>query len=120
MSPSALATASISSAPINSTPIYSVFGDDPDLGEIVSMFVEEMPSRVDNLLKLLNRGDRELLGRCAHQLKGTAGSYGFDQITPSAARLERALVSNEPEDAIYSAVQELATLCRSVRAGGPR
>jgi HPt (histidine-containing phosphotransfer) domain-containing protein len=111
--------ATIYSKAVTAEPIYSAFGDDPDLGEIVTMFVEEMPSRIDTLLDLLNRGDRELLGRFAHQLKGTAGSYGFDPITPKAARLEDSLRRNEPESEIYDAVQELAALCRSVRAGAP-
>jgi len=33
------------------TPLYSTFGDDPDLGELVEMFVEEMPDRIDNLIR---------------------------------------------------------------------
>ena len=40
--------------------------------------------------------DWELLGRAAHQLtahqlKGAAGSYGFDQLTSYAGRLEAAV-----------------------------
>lgn len=102
-------------SPVALEPLVSSFADDPDLGEIVGMFVEEMPARVDNLLARLQAGDWEGLERAAHQLKGAAGSYGFDQITPCAARAERAVKQRQPEGEIRAAVTELVQLCQRVR-----
>jgi len=99
--------------------LYSHLGNDPDLSEIVTMFVEEMPSRIATLLEQLHSGDLEALRRTAHQLKGAAGSYGFDLISPAAARLEYAVRDNEPAPQILEAVEELSDLCGRVRAGGP-
>ncbi len=100
-------------------PIYSSFGTDPDLGDIVELFVEEMPGRIQTLIEQYNSGDLEGLRRTAHQLKGAAGSYGFDEISPAAGRLERFLGAEEPEEQIRRAVENLVGMCERARAGGP-
>jgi len=102
-----------------SVPLYSTLAGDPDLGAIVAVFVEEMPERVDNVIRFLNRGDREQLRRAAHQLKGAAGSYGFDPITSAAARLEDAIRQSRPDEDIRQASDDLVELCRQARAGTP-
>ncbi|MBN2023614.1 MAG: Hpt domain-containing protein [Pirellulales bacterium] len=99
--------------------LYSDLATDPDLGELVEMFVDEMPDRVANIQNLLGAKDWEELRRAAHQLKGAAGSYGFVPIGPSAAALEESLRNAEPEERIRQAVAELCDLCNRVRAGAP-
>jgi HPt (histidine-containing phosphotransfer) domain-containing protein len=96
--------------------LYSSLADDPDLGEIVDLFVEEMPGRIDKLTECVIRGDWDQLGRYAHQMKGACGSYGFHQLTPSAARLEQAARQDPEEAAIREAVEDLVALCQRVRA----
>ena len=103
-----------------SPPLYSTLAEDPDLEAIVEMFVDEMPGRVDNLIRFLNSGDWEQLRRVAHQLKGAAGSYGFAPITSGAARLEDAIRQSRPEEDLRRACDELVELCRQARAGTPR
>ena len=100
-------------------PVYSTLGSDPDLGELVEMFVEEMPQRVQKLKDLLEDGDWEGLRRTAHQLKGAAGSYGFLEITPLAAILEDKLIAGKPEADIRQAFETLSEVCLSARAGAP-
>lgn len=99
--------------------LYSRLGEDPDLGEIVTMFVDEMPGRMATLQEQFNEHDWENLRRSAHQLKGAAGSYGFDEISPVAGRLETCIRDEEPLEQIHAAVEEIIDLCRRVRAGGP-
>ncbi len=101
-------------------PLYSTLADDPDLCDIVVMFVDEMPDRVDNLLAQLESGNWEELRRAAHQLKGAAGSYGFDAISPSAARLEDGLRNDLPEAEILKATESLVALCQRATSGTPR
>ncbi len=98
-------------------PLYSSLGDDPDLCEIVEMFVDEMPDRVTALQTQLEEADWESLRRTAHQLKGAAGSYGFDSISPCAAILENAVRDSQPEEQIRQAVDELTNLCSRATAG---
>ena len=99
--------------------LYSTLGGDPDLGEIVELFVDEIPDRVANIQNLLEASDWEELRRAAHQLKGAAGSYGFDPISPSAAAIEDAICQEEPEEQIRQMVEDLCSLCSRVRAGTP-
>jgi histidine phosphotransfer protein HptB len=100
-------------------PLYSSLGGDPDLGEIVGLFVEEMPARIAALLDLLGARDWEGLRRLAHQLKGSAGSYGFDPISPCAGAVENAIRNGEPEESICEALDVLIDLCNRVRPGAP-
>ena len=97
-------------------PLHSTLGNDPDLREIVELFVEEMPDRVSRLLDRLNASDWEGLRRVAHQLKGAAGSYGFEPITLSAARAEDAIRASRPEEEIRKSIDELADLCQRALA----
>ena len=96
-------------------PLYSNLGSDPLLAEIVDMFVDEIPDRVEKLLEQLSSGDLEGMRRTAHQLKGAAGSYGFEAISPSAAEVEDAIQAGEPEEAIRLSVEQLVELCNRVR-----
>jgi HPt (histidine-containing phosphotransfer) domain-containing protein len=98
-------------------PIYSTLGADPDLAELVALFVDEMPERIGALLEQLHRGKWQQLERTAHQLKGAAGSYGFPAVTPYAARLERAVRHSEGEDQIRARLDELIHLCSRLRSG---
>ena len=109
----------MSHTPVVTDALYSTMGGDPDLGELVDLFVQEMPNRASQLIERLDRGNWEGLRQAAHRLKGAAGSYGFDPITPSAARVEMALCQGEPEEEIRRVVNELVNLCSLARAGTP-
>ncbi len=99
--------------------VYSRLGDDPDLTEIVDQFVGEMPQRAATLLCHLNEKNWEGLRHAAHQLKGAAGSYGFEPISPCAGRVESAIRDGEPEERIRQSVVELVDLCGRLRGGPP-
>lgn len=99
--------------------VYSRLASDVDLQEIVDLFVEEMPGRVATILDELNAADWEGLQRTAHQLKGAAGSYGFDMISPYAGKVEAAIRKGEPEQQIRENVDELVDLCNRIRCGMP-
>ena len=100
-------------------PIYSSLGADPVLGEIVEVFVDEIPSRIEGLVSQAAAEDWEALGRTAHQLKGAFGSYGFDQLTPNALCLEKAARERQPEEQIREALDDLIGMCKRVRSGIP-
>ena len=99
--------------------IYSSLGGDPDLGELVEMFVEEVPDRIATLNEAFSSKDLEGLQRTAHQMKGAGQSYGFDILTPLAAALEYAVRDNEPEEAILKTLDALIDACQRVCAGEP-
>ena len=101
-------------------PLYSSFGGDPDLGELVDLFVSNIPQRIDQLLADVAGGNWSEVQRTAHQLKGAAGSYGFPQITFAAAALETSLLEGEPEMRLLRELHELLDLCGRARSGPPR
>jgi HPt (histidine-containing phosphotransfer) domain-containing protein len=99
--------------------LYSRLAGDPDLDEIVDLFIEEMPGRIASLVQQLQAADWEGLKRTAHQLKGAAGSYGFDAISPPAGAIESAICNGEPEQRIRQSVETLVGLCHRMRGGSP-
>lgn|GEM_PF-303436 len=103
----------------SSTYLYSSLAEDQDLQDLVQLFVEELPSRVNTLAGCLQALEWENLRRIAHQLKGAAGSYGFAPLSLFAARLEQAIKDCQPEEEIRRAAEELIELCGRVRAGAP-
>ena len=109
----------MTSSEVTDAPIYSTFGDDPDLGELVELFVSEMPERIEALSQFYQQTDWEGLGRIAHQLKGAAGSYGFDAVTPFAARLEALAKTGQPRAELDDAYEELAAVCGRLKEGAP-
>jgi histidine phosphotransfer protein HptB len=103
----------------NSSPIYSSLATDPVLGEIVELFVAEMPARIETLRVQAEAQDRDALRRTAHQLKGALGSHGFNELTPAARRLESLVQEGRPEPELAEAVEELAALCERLESGQP-
>lgn len=99
--------------------IYSTLGGDPELGELVEMYVDEMPERIATFEQAFSSDDQEALQRAAHQMKGAGQSYGFDQLTPLAAAVEYAVRDGEPKEKILKLVEELIGVCHRVRAGQP-
>jgi HPt (histidine-containing phosphotransfer) domain-containing protein len=97
-------------------PIVSAFASDPVLRELVEMYVSEMPGRIADLERAFAAGDRERLRITAHQIKGAAGSYGFDCLTQSAAALESVMRADRPPEELRRSLEELLTLCRRISA----
>lgn len=111
-----------SGEPMTADPIRSRFADDPEMGEIVSYFVAEVPHRLHELRRSWDAGDRARVRTIAHQMKGAAGGYGFPQIGESAAALEHALSKPESNDAPSAPARNafesfVAMLSRVVEAG---
>jgi HPt (histidine-containing phosphotransfer) domain-containing protein len=100
-------------------PIYSALGADPDLADLVDLFVEEIPGRVRAMEEALRELDWDLLRTLTHQMSGAGGSYGFPGLTPCARNLENA-AGAQNELAASAALEAFATVCRRLRAGAPK
>lgn len=107
--------------PSPKTPIVSDFAGDPDMAELVGLFVTELPERVAAIKKAAGEKQAETLSRLAHQLRGASAGYGFPVIGQSAERLELKLkqlgATDGPVavDAVTAQVNELVDLCNRVR-----
>ncbi|MCG3121756.1 MAG: hypothetical protein GIKADHBN_00127 [Phycisphaerales bacterium] len=107
----------------SSEPIFSDFADDPDMQELVELFAQEMPAKIEKVRSAFEAGRFDDLRRLAHQLKGAAGGYGFGVVGDAAGRLEEHLATSAAGSAgsieqIKKDVQALLDLCRNVRARG--
>ncbi len=105
------------SAPVN--PLYSDLADDPDMFEIVEMFVDEMPSRSLDLRNAAADGSAEIVKGLAHQLKGAAGGYGFFAITDAARIVEELAIAQASEQQLIAAVDALTHLMDRATADSP-
>ena len=88
-------------------PVYSTLRR-TELAELVDLFVNELPLRISVIEQLTSIGDREGLCRAAHQLKSSAGGYGYGDLCLYAGRVE-ALCRDRctTEEQLGGAVDEL-------------
>jgi two-component system sensor histidine kinase/response regulator len=70
-------------------PLLRRIGDDSDLlRELINMFQEEYPRRLEALHTALERGDAGSVERTAHVLKGSASNFAAIEVVQAAQRLE--------------------------------
>lgn len=96
--------------------MVSQLANDPDLLELVELFVNELPQRIAAIERGLSEENIEVVSRLAHQLKGAAGGYGFPLITDAARDLEDAARTQTSLESLRQCVDSLADLCRRARA----
>lgn len=95
-----------------SRPIKSTLSNDPDMIELIQMYVEEMPERIAELERSWQGTRLDELTRFAHQLKGASAGYGFEQVGDAAAKLEQTLRLGIPDmERIKTELDELVSLC---------
>ena len=103
--------------PAPPTPLLSTMADDADMAGLVREFVAELPQRVEAIAHALDREDLAALARLTHQLKGSAGGYGFPSITDAAAVLEGGARARQDLETLRGHLERLADLCRRATAG---
>ncbi len=101
------------------TPIYSSFGDDPDMLELIEEFVANLSDRVQSLEAAASADELSEITRMAHQLKGASGGYGFDIIGQAAAALEQTSEAVDSAAQVQQEVSELISLCQRATAEKP-
>jgi len=79
-------------------------------------FLTELPTVIAQLAASAEKGNRQVLGRLAHQLKESGEMHGYDGLTPYAARLERVAVGNGTPLDIRVALDDLIAQCGKMRA----
>ncbi len=97
-------------------PAERVEARDESFAQLVELFVRELGDDVGALRKLLAGGRLEELGRLAHQLKGSCGSYGFPELSKRAGELERCVKDGAGKQALESALGAFEKSCAGVRS----
>ena len=105
-------------------PLVSQYAADPEMAELVQLFISELPVRINALEAAWTEARLADLKRMAHQLKGSCGGYGFPSIGAAAEALEtglRAIPGTDSQaalDGLAAEFRELVELC-SRAARGP-
>src|ERR687885_1752087 len=86
---------------------------DPDMAELIPLFLENRSSDVREIQEALGRGDFALIGRLGHSMKGVGVAYGFDAVTEIGAAIEQAAKAKDAV-AVQRWVNDLATYLRRV------
>jgi signal transduction histidine kinase/CheY-like chemotaxis protein len=92
------------------------FAGDPEMERLLEAFVAALPRRTAVMEQCLAAGDLDGLLVAAHQLKGTAGGYGFPRLSEAAAALEAAVRTHEETTVLRAHVDAVVALCRAIRA----
>lgn len=101
-------------------PLCSTLSSDPEMRELIEMFVHDLPSRIDAMEASVAADDLNRLRTYAHQLKGSAGGYGYEPISDAAARLEQAIKGQDLQPDLEPIRQEadaLIAICRRAAQG---
>ncbi len=82
-------------------------GDEELLSEMIGLFLEDAPRRLDHLRRAWENGDQDGVAEAAHALKGMAGHFGAEALRRQAAELERAARSGQASAAELDRLTEL-------------
>lgn len=93
------------------TPLVSNFANDPDMQDLVELFIDELPERIQSLRESFEQQQFDELKRFAHQIKGAGGGYGYPVLTIAARQLEQAVANNLEIESISKSLNELISLC---------
>lgn len=87
-------------------------GDDTFLREIIQLFLEDTPARINDARVTLAAGDAVAFVRAAHTIKGSSGNLGADRLRRTAERIEHGARKNGlvgMENAVAELEAEFAT-----------
>ncbi len=86
---------------------------DPDLEELIPDFIDNMKQEVKQINSYIIKNDMKAIQRIGHSLKGTGGSYGFNEITDIGIEIQEAAKKHDKE-AIMKLVSRLDKYLSSV------
>jgi HPt (histidine-containing phosphotransfer) domain-containing protein len=89
---------------------------DPSLRHLTLKFCKSTPDTLTDIRSLLVQGKTADLSSAAHKLAGSAGAYGFQQITAEARVLERMAAERVPTDDLLAQFGKLEKVCRDAQS----
>ncbi|MFC1829905.1 Hpt domain-containing protein [Thermodesulfobacteriota bacterium] len=81
---------------------------DADLKDLISQFLENWRAETKSMRDALEKDDYETIRTLGHNMKGTAGACGFDDVTDMGAHLEAA-AKQKDNDTIQKTLDALAS-----------
>ena len=87
---------------------------DPDLEDLIPLFMENRQNDIVAIREALKTGDFNTVRTLGHSMKGSGGGYGFDSITTIGAFLEQAAKDADTEGALRH-LEDLVDYVKRVR-----
>ena len=87
---------------------------DPDIADIIPIFLENRHDDMRAMLRASERGDYETVRALGHRMKGSGEGYGFDTITHIGRLLEQAAEERNPGE-IRQLAEKLASYLACVK-----
>lgn len=101
----------------NMTPITSsVLADEPEMLDLVQRFISKLPSYIENINKSYKSSDWERLRSDVHDLKGTSGNYGYDELYRLMQSIEFELTKKDYNNLEYH-LDKLANIFERIVSG---
>jgi PAS domain S-box-containing protein len=96
----------------------SLEGNDPEMLPLLIEFIEGLPNRLRDLQSAADHADTTQIALLAHKLKGSAGMYGFPELSIVAGKFEAA--AKKDDRAEYSNyVQQLFSILERIQVACP-
>ncbi len=112
--PASASTTGSTSAATPESRIVSRLADDQMMCEILRQYIAEMPNTVTRLVTSLAVNDLKAVHAVMHELKGSAGGYGFDEITALASAAEASIRLGADRHYCEKSVLDVIKLMRRV------
>lgn len=106
----------MSSAGDHAMPHHESHSDDTD-GEFASLgrdYVNGLGARAEAVNEALACRDHAALGMLAHQTRGAAGMYGYEELSESAGLLEDAIHEGQDQALILKLADEFIRLMQAI------
>ena len=105
----------IESEPDQLEPLYSsILDEDPDYIDLVHNYIDSLEPMKNNLLQAFEKGDWDVLRGLIHQVKGTGGGYGYEDITRVAAQIEFQIINQDHAEVSYLLRQLFTIFARAI------
>ncbi len=86
-----------------------------DVSDLIPLYLERRSKEVEEMQNYLGKKDFKNLSRIGHQLKGSAKSYGFEELGRLGDQLERKTKNNSELDEVRDIVTEITNKIEDYR-----
>jgi len=100
-------------------PIRSCLVGEPELQQFLGSFISHLPELAGQLLNLVEQQSIQQLRDVLHQLKGTAGLFGFPQLTDAAEATQNHMDQGQSLEQVAREVRAIVQLIRQVEGYVP-
>ncbi len=114
LTPSATGVIPHSQPPLHS----SLEGNDPEMLPLLIEFIDGLPHRLTDLKAAAERADTTQVASLAHKLKGSAGMYGFPELSIVAGKFEAAARKDERSE-FPNYMQQLFSILERIQVASP-